>query len=83
MTDKFARELSTAWKTGGILFNTPDGPVYWNFDVGRMAFVAGGCADAGIIPEVALPYDKSLELCEHLERLADKTRRHYEKRNNT
>lgn len=77
MTDKFARELSAAWKTGGVLFDTPDGPVYWDLDVGRMVFVAGSCANTGLIPEVEVPYDRDLELCEHLERLTEKAKEFY------
>ena len=77
MTKKFAAELSQAWKTGGILFDTPDGPVYWDLDVKRMVFVAGGCTNTGIIPEVEVPYDKDLELYDHLEKLTEKARKHY------
>ena len=77
MTDKFATELSQAWETGGILFNTPDGPVYWDFDPGKLVFFAGGCTNTGIIPVVQVPYDGSLELYDHLEKLTNAAKEYY------
>lgn len=77
MIDRFLRELTAAWKTGGVLFDTPDGPIYWDFDVERMVFVAGSCTNLGIIREVEMPYDEDLELCEPLERLTEKAKEFY------
>lgn len=60
-----------------ILYDTDDGPVYWDFDFKKEEFQAGSVCNGGFVPEVTLKYKAEPSAEEQLGDLVEKAKRHY------